>query len=298
LYASINDQPISLRAVEANKWQAPAGPKYLPRLITLAYRVPPMTRGSHRIEAPRIAIEDQTLPWEQCLWSVSSDARLGMTSTDDGEQISWEAYQRGARRVTLATAVAASSLALQLPESESNQWLEPWSRRLDNRSAGVTASMEQESTWAKIRQQLPTTNSTGNDFDEMPFPAAEGAEAKNAVYFQTASIALDLSTESDPAPGRWFAALAIAAVAGVAYRRPRTLDNIAAALRSQPALFALALGLFWWLAFTPRWIGPIIIVLAVAVYTKRRRLALEARQRRQARHNLETTPSRRSSPSA
>jgi hypothetical protein len=181
-------------------------------------------------------------------------------------------------------------------------WFQPWARRLNNvPSKKPTRNDSLESNWPKLRQQLENGAPAVEQRDER-IALQEIALETNAareIIVETTGVELELEPQHGSSIGRWLAAGVLILLGGACYMRPGMLRVAAEAINSWPHAVSLILGVLWWIAFTPSFIGPLFILLSLAAYAKKRRLANREmlRRRRGSDFSVPSGSLRRTTPS-
>jgi hypothetical protein len=269
IYAAVDGRKVGRPIVKDGLWQTPAGPRYLPRVISIAYRGSSETRRQWRVEPPQVLVSGRRLRAGRALWQVECNFPLEQSSAGTGNAISQSEFLEAARRETLRAVLDASPLALQLPQWESHQWFAPWLDRLDKSVVTVSsADKTQEAAWAALGERIEDAGDRparerGRNFATSPVAFREGA----TWYESEENGALNLTRAShDGAYSRWLAALGIAAAWGAAWRYPAKAQQLLAVSRRSPYAVGLLVGIFWLLALRPSVLGLGIVVISLAAF--------------------------------
>lgn len=264
LYAAVDDQPLLPPAKSDGVLRIPPGPRYLPRLVTLAYRAPASAgRGAYTLEAPRIVIDGVPAPIARSLWQVDGDPQLHVSSGDGARPMTRRGFYSTVRQESIDAVSDASLLALQLPEWELHQWFRPWRDRLASTAAAPEAAATNEAAWRQLVQRVASLG--GQDADAGQAPADAASRSAAAWFEGPADGQLKLASASTPLPwGRWTLALAIAGVGLAAWRRHDLVAKIVAAASRWPGVVGLLAGLAWWALLSPALLGPAIIIFSIA----------------------------------
>jgi hypothetical protein len=267
--ASADGRKVLRPIVKNGIFQAPAGPRYLPRVITIAYCGSSDSNRQWRLESPQVLISGQRLPVGRELWQVESNAPLDQTHAEAGRVISQSDFLAAARRETVSAILDASPLALQLPPWESHQWFAPWLDRLkDGVAVTNPADKTHEDALAALRERIQAAGDLPTR-KRGPGVATDIASPGEATWYESAG-ALNLTTAFDHgAYSRWLAALGIAAAWGAAWRYPAKAQRLLAASRRWPYAIGILAGIFWYMALTPRVVGLGIVLFSLAALYRR-----------------------------
>jgi hypothetical protein len=275
LQAAVNGRAEPRPAFKAGVWRLPSGPRYLPRIVSVGYQLADVTAASSfELQAPKALIDGRPLPVDRALWRIQGEPAANLVSNDRAVAINEAAFSTASRRETLATALDAAPLALQLAEWEYNSWFRPWVERLPiagDTLEGVNAAPE--AAWNRLRERLSVdVNAAEVDPDHgAPADSIENTLTRTAWYQSASGDQLTLV----PAPrglgaGRWLLALALGGAGLAAWRNPAQIREIVAATRRWPAVVGIAFGLLWWALLAPVLIGPVIVALSLASLFKSR----------------------------
>jgi hypothetical protein len=283
LYASIDDRAIPLLQSSDGAWQAPPGPAYLPRILTLAYRCQSRGSSTFNFELPRVLVENQDIAVARSLWRVASDAALKPSPHGDETELTTSTYEAAVRHERIAAVVEASPLVLQLPDWESHEWLGPWLRRIARTPAFTPADSASEAAWTRLVDQFQGSRAE---------PSRVGGSAEqDASYTSEVMLGVDLGSKSlyfqsdgagslmlrrdspEVAYSRWLAAFVMIAVGGVVWKWPQRVKPIAAAFERWPFAFAMFAGAMWWMLLTPRIAGAAIVLVSIAAMLKQQRVS-------------------------
>ena len=270
LYAAVDGTPLAEAKATEGIWQAPAGSRYLPRVILLSYRLPQFKETrKRRLSPPQVSVDGKVLTPSKALWQVTNPAQ-DVASMPASLALTQEEFEIAARRGQIAALLDSNTLASQLHEWEAAQWRQPWLDRLATGDAKLSA--QDPPTWTRLRERLMTggPSDAGRTVDVTT--CWDAAADSTASYFQ-GDVDGSLTLVRDAAPrevGRWLAAIALAGVVGAAWRRPAALQSLGTWWRRWPHVWIIGVGLLWWLFLTPSLLGVAIIVVALAAYIKSR----------------------------
>jgi hypothetical protein len=252
-------------------WRAPAGSRFLPRVLLFSYRLPPSEPGSpRRFEPLQVSIDGKPLAPETSLWQI--DDAGGLTpSQPDVKLLSEAQFAAVARQKQIDAFLDAYPLGSQLAEWELQIWRQPWLDRLSVADAAVAAN--DPAAWTRLRDRLAAA---------MPIRAvtpidpvrqwSQGTPASARFFAGGLDGAVTLTPIANPWPiARWLAALTLAAAIGVAWRQPAALRNLTLPAKRWPYAALAAAGFFWWLLLAPSALGLLLIAFSIAAYLKSRR---------------------------
>ena len=271
LYAAVDGVPLNDAKATEGIWHAPAGSRYLPRVLLLSYRLPQF-KASHqwRLSPPQVSVDGKVLAPRLALWQVA-DSKRPLTSMSEGLTLSQREFEIASRRSQIAALLDSNTLASQLHEWEAAQWRQPWLNRLALGEA--TLADQDPPTWTRLRERIMSGRQSMDAGRFVDLATCWGAEAdENSSYFKgDANGGLTLIRDAAPREAaRWFAAIALAGVVGAAWRYPATLQTLGASLRRWPYAAAAVAGAIWWLFLAPSLFGLAIIAAAAAAYVKSR----------------------------
>jgi hypothetical protein len=302
VFAAVDDQPVMIADKQKIEWRMSDGSPYLPRLVTVAYRGPLSTREAFHFQLPQVTAGAQRLPIGRSLWHVASNHELNF-ALPGSDAISSEDFKARSRHERLAAINDAAPLASQMATGDAAQWFTPWLRRLNEGSARKPNPKDPlETNWAKLLQQLESTAQIGKPSNEGPGITEDAIESSDvqADCFETAGDELQLELPHASSIGRWLLAGSLLILGGATYRYRQGTNFVQSFLLAHPVLISSVVGLLWWVALTPRFVGPVIVLYAIASYIKKRRLASQvlARRRRESHPTVQTDSLRLSVPLA
>jgi hypothetical protein len=280
LHAAVDEHPIPA-AAGATTVRVPAGSRYLPRIVRIAYR-----RGSDgnrdiELEAPQVKVDGKPIAIGRALWGIEGERAKSLVVAGAGGSLSLEAHDQAVRREYLSTVLVASTLALQLPEWELHNWFHPWLTRLEPEGIldAAAAKDADEVAWRTLHQRITTAE---------PYPRAAEKPASNDALQPDVTAAtawyrggpngqLTLTPAREGVgAGRWLLAVALVALGGATWRFPRFYEQALARIRRWPGAIGVAVGLAWWWLLTPSSLGLAIIALSLAALIKTRKSSPES----------------------
>jgi hypothetical protein len=272
LHAASDGRAFPIELESGRLLRPPAGSRFLPRIITMAYRMEQPTRGDDpMLEAPQAIRAGKPLPVDKSLWQVGMAEGRKWSASNRARAVSREFLGTALRESRLVAVSDASSLALQLPGWEADQWFRPWLERVEiSTDPPATGSTAHEAAWASLVERL--VGASAPPLVSAALPAGMHPEIPQAdlQFFETSEQRLRLTAASGSLnPGRWAAALAIVGAWG-AWRKVPHLAVALSWVARQPLLVGGAIGLFWWTNLWPGPLGLAIIGLAVAAHFKLR----------------------------
>jgi hypothetical protein len=283
LHAAVDGRTIVRPIVEHDRWQAPAGPRYLPRVLTVGYRQRQGSGASrYEFQTPQVQVDGRPLVIYRSLWQVEGEPTVNLAPSEGSVAVTPLAYDAAVRREQLAAVVDAGPLAFQLPEWELKLWFQPWVDRL-----GVPVGMPvgaadeaQEAAWGKMLERIAVDANAERSADVAARPAAAIAEPTSIAYFQgTPGGELTLvRAASGLGLGRWILAIAIAGAWGAAWRYPEKRDYYVSLAKRWPAALGVLAGLAWWFILTPAVLGLAIIAFSLAALFKSRQVRRRQRE--------------------
>ena len=269
LYAAVDGTPLAQVKCHEGIWQAPTGPRYLPRVFLLSYQLPASKDDKLvRLSPPQVSVDGKILVPRTTLWQIA-DRNSAFASTPDATALTPEQFAVATRRGQIEALIDSNSLASQLHEWEAAQWRQPW---LDRLYAGDAALAAQDSpAWTRLLERLTTSPHSAESGRSVDLSTCwSGFPGEEIGYFQgDVDGGLTLVRQVPPWEAtRWFAAVALAGVVGAAWRYPSAMQSLAAPVRRWPHAVAIVAGLLWWLLLTPSLLGVVIVSLALAGHAK------------------------------
>jgi hypothetical protein len=275
LHVAVDEHPIATTP-EATTVHVPAGSRYLPRIVRVAYRRASEGNRAIELEAPQVRVDGKPIAIGRALWSIEGERAESLAVAGAGAPLSREVHEQAVRREYLSTALIAGTLALQLPEWELHNWFQPWLTRLKPGGGlgAATAKDRDEAAWRTLRQRITAAD---------PYPrAAEQPASKDVlqpnVTAATAWYRGGPNGQLTLAParggigaGRWLLAVALVAVGGAMWRFPSSYEQALAWIRRWPGAIGIAIGLAWWWMLTPSSLGLAIIAISLAALNKTRK---------------------------
>ncbi|HEY3395311.1 MAG TPA: hypothetical protein VGK58_21600 [Lacipirellulaceae bacterium] len=293
LRVTADGRPAGVRPQGESQWRLTLGPAKLPQFIEILSRsASDGATGARRIELrrPQLLIADAPIPVEMSLWSYRDVVTLSdaMMSGADRVDRAQQAASRLDRLVSISESATPTALEASFPDGYN--WYYPWAARLVElrremsqataRSEGaiatsqVMSATENEMAQASDRLDawLETCDATlvWSDLDPsppaysprsfVPDPPMEfaGGQWIHGVA-EGGDPVLSIELRSIPTAGQARAA-ALAMVAGTAagsvwlLRRPAAWD----ALCRWPHALGFLLGIAYWAALWPSWLGIVI----------------------------------------
>jgi hypothetical protein len=273
LHAAVDERPIPLAPTRRQRLQLPTGSRYLPQVVSIAYRSSQNSFRRIKLEVPHVLVNGKRIAVARSLWGLEGQPGAGFVIEGTGAALSSVAFEAECHRELLAAVLEASPLAFQLPEWERNEWLKPWIRRVDVTSTMGLASADklQEAAWTKLKERVDVADETGGSAAALQ----HGADLTTAWYRGGPDGTLTLvRRRAGIGAGRWLLALAIVGTGIVAWRSPERVPPVVATLRRWPAALGVAAGFLWWLWLTPSLLGLAIVALSLAAFIKARQLRL------------------------
>jgi hypothetical protein len=282
LHASVDGRTIARPEMDRARWQAPAGPRYLPRVFTIGYRLRQGNRTRQfEFQAPQVQVDGRPLVIHRSLWQVEGEPTTNLAASDGSVTLTPSSYRAAARREQLAAVVDAGPLAFQLPEWELRLWFQPWVNRLGVTGGATAGAVDeaQEAAWSKTLERIvadASEQSSGRDGDDVAARPITGLfETPSSAYYQgTPGGELALTRASTGLGlGRWILAIAIAGACSAAWRYPEKCDYYLSVAKRWPAALGVLAGLAWWMLLTPAVLGLAITAFSLAVLFKNRQLS-------------------------
>jgi hypothetical protein len=289
--------PAAARPGRESQWRLTLGPAQLPQFIEILSRsVSEDGATARRVELarPRLLIGDAPIPVEMSLWSFCDVGYLGDAIVSGADRVgrAQQAASRLDRMVSISEAATPAALEASFPDGYN--WYYPWAARLielrndlhANRPSGRAAASSQVRSAAdeqlaqasdRLDAWLESCDTTLAWSDVDPSPPATSARALVSeppielagnhwihLVADGGNPMLPVERPSMSPPGQAkVAALALVAFAAAAtlslLRRPAARD----ALCRWPHAFAFLLGIAYWAALWPSWLGIVIAIASV-----------------------------------
>jgi hypothetical protein len=286
-------RPAAVRPQGESQWRLTLGPAQLPQFIEILSRsVSDDHAGAGGVELirPRLLIEGAPMPVEMSLWSFSDVGNAGEATISGADRVdrAQQAASRLDRLVSISESATPAALEASFPDGYN--WYHPWAARLiELRQATLQSAAANNSAAASSQVKSATDEQIAHASDRLdtwletcdatlawsdidPSPPASSAQSLvteppmdlaggpwiHAVA-EGGNPVLSIERRSTPTPGQTrAAALAMVAVAAAAAlslaRRPAAWD----ALCRWPHAFAFLLGIAYWAALWPSWLGIVI----------------------------------------
>ncbi|MBA3484498.1 MAG: hypothetical protein H0T51_22065, partial [Pirellulales bacterium] len=279
LHAAVDGRTIVRPVMDRDRWQAPAGPRYLPRVITVGYRLRQGNRtGQFEFQAPQVQVDGRPLVIYRSLWQVEGEPTANLAASDGSVALTPSSHRAAARREQIAAVIDAGPLAFQLPEWELRLWFQPWVDRLGASGGAAVGAVDEarEAAWSKMLERIAADASEddleSDGDDVIARPVARLFLTPSSAYYQgTPGGELTLTRAATGLGlGRWVLALAIAAAWGAAWRYPEKCDYCLSMAKRWPAALGVAAGLAWWMLLTPAVLGLAIVAFSLAGLFKSR----------------------------
>jgi hypothetical protein len=266
-YASVDGALQPRPSGGKQEWEAPAGSRFLPRVLLFCYRLPRVDDNSIRVlEPPWVSIDGNKLDPESSLWHVTDVGGFGHFESRE-KRITESQFAAAARRAQIEAFLDAYPLASQLAEWELQSWRQPWLDRLDDGSAVMP---DDPVAWKRLRDRIgPAQVNRTAPADAVREWSREGGDA--GCFVGDVRGRVTLTPKSLPWPiGRWASALTLTAAIVIAWRQPKALKNLALPAQRWPYTAAATVGCLWWLLLAPSTFGLLLIAFALAAYWKSR----------------------------
>ncbi|HEX6962342.1 MAG TPA: hypothetical protein VF175_10780, partial [Lacipirellula sp.] len=268
LHAEVDGQPILVRQAREGELMVPAGSRYLPRLITVAYRqTSEIEQSEFKYAPPAVLVDGQAVRIGRAFFQIEGASAGEWALVGEGALLDHTTFENAVRSEQFAAIREASPLAFQLPEWELKYWFAPWVRLLDVPSRGH-ANKAAEDDWAELREQINVLVGDEPTYEHDP---PRGPTAFAAYYRGRPDGTLELQrTGGGFGASRWLLAIIISALTISAWRRPERLAPASHFLERWPAAIGVVVGVFWYAYLTPGLLGLAIIALSLAAMFKAR----------------------------